>query len=256
MAQKKVRKGKKKWFPIQAPKIFENQVVGETFIYESEQLPAKHITVNLMALTGNPKKQNMSVHFAVSGVKEGVASTRTLGIEMQQSSMRRLVRRGRSKIADSFLARTKSGQVVRIKPIIVTRTRADGDTQRALRKRSRTLLAEFIGKYPFDTVINEVVHMRLQKFLKDELSAVYPVRSVDIRELRHARVANQEEADIEEAQYAERPKRERVAKEAPAEGLASLREEVEEALAAEKAEADKPKRKKAVKAAVEPDEEE
>ena len=68
MAQK-IRKGKRKWFPIYAPTMFNNQLLGETFVWETETIPEKHLTINLMSLTGNPKKQNYDVFFKVVDVK-------------------------------------------------------------------------------------------------------------------------------------------------------------------------------------------
>ncbi len=241
MAQK-IRRGKRKWYSINAPKLFDEQEIGQTLVYETESIVGKHVKVNLMTLTNNPKKQSMNVFFVVTDFKENKASTKTIGIEMQQASTRRLARRGRSKVADSFRARTKKGQIVRIKPVIMTRTLADGEVQRALRARCRELIKETLGKYSFDTVISDIANNRLQKYLKDQLSAVFPVRSADIRYLRYEKADSEEEADLEETEYAERPRREKTPK-ASTEGLASLKEGLEEALAAEKDEPETKKKK-------------
>lgn len=235
MSNTKVRKGKRRWYPILAPKIFESQPIGETFVFETEQIEGKHMTVNLMTLTGNPKKQNMNVFLKVTEVKEGTAHTMTRGIEMQQSSTRRMVRRGRSKIADSFPVKTKKGQRVRIKPLIMTRNRCDAATQSAIRQKARELIRETFKKYSFDTVVNDIVHNRLQRYLKDQLSAVFPIRSADIRYLRYEAADNEAEDEMEQTEYSERPKLQKKAPEST-EGLAGLKEELDEALAEEKEE--------------------
>ena len=56
MAKAKVIK--KEWYPILAPKIFQNTVLGETYVYEPEQMVGKGITKNLMNLTNDVKRQN------------------------------------------------------------------------------------------------------------------------------------------------------------------------------------------------------
>ncbi len=251
---KKIHKGKKRWYDIQAPAVFNNQSLGQTYVWEDEALPGRIVSVNLMTLTGNPKKQSMAVHFAITNVAEGVAKTKTIGIEMQPGSLKRLVRRGRSKVADSFESKTKKGQRVRVKLIAMTRTRADDAVQRAVRSKARTLIAESLSKYSFDTIVNDVANMRLQKHLKDQLSAIFPIRSVDVRALRYTQGDSEEEAEVEETQYTERPKREKVVH-APAEGLQSLKDELDEALAAEKDDSPKPK-KASTKPEKEEDEEE
>ena len=240
MAQQKIRKGKRKWYPIYAPTMFNNQLLGETFVYETETIPNKHLTINLMTLTGNPKKQNFDVFFKVIDLKEGKGVTKTLGIEMQHSSVRRLARRGRSKVADSFLVRTKKEEYVRIKPIIMTRSRTDNDTQSAIRMKARSLLRELIQKYNFETVVNDIINMRLQRHLKQELSDVFPVRSVDIRYLKYEKPpADDEEDVVEETDYVseqETVKPRRVKQEDVVDSIQSLKAEVEESLAAEKEE--------------------
>ena len=251
MAPKKVRKGKKKWYPIVAPAVFDRQEIGETYIYETEQLSVKRMSINLMTLTGNPKKQNMNVFFVGNKVAEGKAHTRLHGIEMQPSSIKRLARRGRSKVADSFKARTKGGQVVIVKPVIMTRTKTDFATQRALRKRARALISEVINKHGFDSVVADITNNRLQRYLKDQLSTVFPVRSADIKYLRYVKPDAQEEGSVEQITYAERPKRPKE----DAEGLASLKEEVETALLEDDEEDEPPKKRKGRKASEEPDDE-
>ena len=239
MAQQKIRKGKRKWFPIYAPTMFNNQLLGETFVWETEVIPDKHLTVNLMTLTGNPKKQNFDVFFKVVDLKEGKGVTKTLGLEMQHSSVRRLARRGRSKVADSFLVKTKKEEFVRVKPIIMTRSRTDNRTQSALRMKARSLLRELIKKYNFETVVNDIINMRLQRHIKNELSELFPVRSVDIRYIKYEKPpADDEEDTIEETDYVSEKvsKPRRVKQKDVVDSIQSLKEEVEQSLAAEKEE--------------------
>ena len=241
MAQQKIRKGKRKWFPIYAPTMFNNQLLGETFVWESETIPDKHVTVNLMTLTGNPKKQNFNVFFKVVSVKEGKGVTKALGMEMQHSSVRRLARRGRSKIADSFLVKTKNEQFIRVKPIIMTRSLTGNDTQTAIRLKARSLMRELIKKYNFETVLNDIINMRLQRHLKQELSEIFPVRSVDVRYIKYEKPpADDEEEDVvEETDYVseDAPRKPRkVQQEDVVDSIQSLKEEVEQALASDKEE--------------------
>lgn len=245
MAQK-IRKGKRKWYPIYAPTMFNNQVLGETFVWETETIPNKHLTINLMTLTGNPKKQNYNVFFKVVDIKDGKGVTKTLGLEMQHSSVKRLARRGRSKVADSFLVKTKKDEYVRIKPIIMTRSRADNDVQSALRMKCRPLLRELIKKYNFETVVNDIINMRLQRHIKQQLDEIFPVRSVDIRYLKYEKPpADDEEDAVEETDYVvEDVKPKKVKKEDVVDSIQSLKDEVEEALAADKQEAEDESAKK------------
>ncbi|MFT4250202.1 MAG: hypothetical protein ACMXYD_02465 [Candidatus Woesearchaeota archaeon] len=226
-SNQKIRKGKRKWYPIHAPELFNKQLIGETMVWETESILHKPVKVNVMTLTGNPKKQSMDAYFLVTQVTEGVAHTKALGVELQHNAARRLARRGRSKVADSFLAKVSNGDLIRIKPIVMTRSLAKNDMQRALRAKTKQIVRAFTSKYTIETLINEVVEGRMQRYLKDQLSSVFPTRSVDIRFLKYAGEYDEAAGAVEEVQYELRKKN---LKKDSVDAIAALREEVEQAM--------------------------
>jgi ribosomal protein S3AE len=175
---------KKHWVPILAPTLFRGEQLGESYVLETDSLKTRGISVNLMNITGDMKKQGFSVSFRIVDVKEGKAHTRTVGIDMQPSSIKRLVRRGRSKIDDSFLVQLKGGQVARIKPLTITKSLTNNSTVTAVRVRAREVLQELCKDLTFETLISDVVNMKLQRHLRTQLDKIYPIRSVDIRSCR------------------------------------------------------------------------
>ena len=84
MAKQKIIK--KEWYPILAPKIFHNEVLGETPVYDTQQMIGKTITKNLMNLTNDVKRQNINIGFKIVGVQNGKAITDIVGYYMVQSS--------------------------------------------------------------------------------------------------------------------------------------------------------------------------
>jgi len=100
MAKAKI--GKKEWYPILAPKIFQNVVLGETHVYEPEQMVGKCLTKNLMSLTNDVKRQNININFKVVNVQNGKGLTDIIGYYMVQSSIKRLIRKNIEKISMSF----------------------------------------------------------------------------------------------------------------------------------------------------------
>ena len=65
MAKPKVRKTgkgapKKKWVEILSPKVFNQQPVGQTYVYEAREALGKPITANLMSLTKNHRRLKIS----------------------------------------------------------------------------------------------------------------------------------------------------------------------------------------------------
>lgn len=172
---------KKKWFPLYAPKLFGSQLIGESHVETSEQLKGKYINTSLATITNDMKKQNITVKLRVNKIVEGRGQTEIIGMSLVQSFVKRLVRRGRSKIDDSFTVKTKDGQLIRIKPIVLTNTTCVASTASQIRLETRRLLKEHVANSGFMNIVQEILMFKLQKSIKEPLQKIHPVRSVDIR---------------------------------------------------------------------------
>lgn len=172
---------KKKWFPIHAPKLFNEVSLGESYVTEESLLNGKYITANLSTITRSIRKQNVNMHFRVIKVADGKAYTEVIGYSLINAAIKRLVRRGRDKIADSFLAKTKDKKVIRIKPLIITSNRGTHSTQTALRLESRRVIREQLFTKNVEEIFGDIADGKLQKIIKESCAKIYPVRSIDIR---------------------------------------------------------------------------
>ena len=69
MAQEKASKAttikKKIWVQLVAPQSFNSQLIGEIPTTETKKLIGRVVTVNLMSLTGDMKKQNTNIKFLI-----------------------------------------------------------------------------------------------------------------------------------------------------------------------------------------------
>lgn len=172
---------KKIWVPIHASSEFNNVKIGESYVVEKAKVVGKPITVNLMSLTMDPKKQNISISFVVDHFKDEAAQCRVVGYTMSPVSLKKVVRRNRSKIADSFVVKTKDGKDVRIKPLMVTRSKASKLTQTEIRKQARAFIAVSLKKMTYSQFITDVVQRKFQRKLQDLLKKVHPLSVCDIR---------------------------------------------------------------------------
>ncbi len=186
MAKKNVKKagkvkGKKRWLPVIAPKSFESVALGECYVERPEQAVGKTIRTNLMTLTGDMRRQVIEIRFDVVKVGEGKALTAVTGYELLPSGVKRLVRRGRSKVDDSFLVKSATGRLVRIKPLIITANPASERACSALRLTTRERLKQLVSSFSFDKLVQELVHGRIQRALKEPLNKIHPIKTIDIR---------------------------------------------------------------------------
>ncbi|MBN1646178.1 hypothetical protein JW868_04025 [Candidatus Woesearchaeota archaeon] len=185
MAKKKIvsklKKKKKRWFPVMAPKLFDESQIGESNVSDAELLMDKRFTINLMNLTGDMKKQTMRVSFEVSTVTEGRGMTKITGFEVVPTAVKRLIRRDRDKIDDSVAIKTKDAKYIRLKPLIITNKKIDKDIQTSLRLQTRKTLLDYCSAKNYEQIMSDVITTKLQKHIKEVLLKICPVRNFSIR---------------------------------------------------------------------------
>jgi small subunit ribosomal protein S3Ae len=225
---------RKRWHKILAPKLFNEQVLGETIALEPNMLVGRTISVNLMNLTRDMKKQNMNLVFQIDRVMGDTAFTKVKYFEVSPSSIRRFVRKGKTRMDDSFACKTADNDTVRIKTLFIASGKLKGSIATALRKKSREFLSNLIRNSKNDTIIQDVVGYKMQRELRDAIRKEYPVKTCEIKML----ILGKE--DIKEGKAAAEAVGEIKAEEVqPAEG------EKEEAQKTE--EAEEPKKEKTAK---------
>ena len=171
---------RKRWVTIVTPASFNSEFVGEIPVTEPKSLIGKSITVNLMNLTRDIKKQNTTLKFTVIDVQGDKASTELRGYNLVPSSVRRLLRRGKERVDLSFICKTSDGKKVRIKPLMIPPVKLKGSVSASLKRVVINYIVPFVAKTTFDNVVRELISGKLQRSLKDELKKVYPIRIVEV----------------------------------------------------------------------------
>ncbi|MDP6139380.1 MAG: hypothetical protein QF655_00315 [Candidatus Woesearchaeota archaeon] len=185
---------RKEWCPILAPKIFQNTVLGETYVYEPEQMIGKSIIQNLMNLTNDVKRQNINVKFKVANVQNGKAFADVIGYYMAQSSIRRLIRRNIEKINMSFLCKTSDNKNLQIKPLLIARSATTGSVATKMRKNAQDFIVKYINSVSYDNLVNDMITHKLQAFLKKDLNKIHPLRICEIRSMEIVDLEKKKEA--------------------------------------------------------------
>lgn len=182
-AQALTKVKKKVWVQIVAPKLFNEQIVGETTANSAQETIGKIVEANLMTLTGEAKRQSINTKLKIVEIKEGKAMTRLVKYEMNPSAVKRFVRRNKNRIDESLVYQTKDGQKVRIKPFILTLALTKSSVVAELRKRIKVFLYKNIAQTTYDDLFRNVIDHKLQKDLGMALSKMHPIRTVEIRVL-------------------------------------------------------------------------
>ena len=145
-------------------------------------LEGRTIKLSLSKITRNIKDQNKKITLKVNKYSESTAQTFVKKIQIPDASIKRFVRKGTTKIADSFLALTKDQKTIRIKPVVITRNKITGKQKKFLRKKVRISIKKMVSEYTYDDLIQAIVFQRFQKEIRNlGLKKISPVKYSDIR---------------------------------------------------------------------------
>jgi small subunit ribosomal protein S3Ae len=202
---------KKRWFELIAPKMFKNQTLGETLVAEPSKMMKKPIKVSMMSLTGDMKKQHINIKFEVYNISENKAYTKVVGYEFGPASIKRLVRRRRKRVDDSYICNTKDNIKVRIKPFFVTRAETNKSVMTSMRKLSKAFIEKFAAERKCDDLIYDIIDYRLQRELRKVLAKIYPLRTCEIRNfsiVKQKKFGEEVELPVEKVEKTEEVKEE------------------------------------------------
>jgi len=226
MAEQLVKIKKKQWYPILAPKLFNNTILGETIVADPQSMIGKTLSNSLMNLANDVKRQNVNIHFKVISVEDNKAMTAVVGYELINSSVKRLVRRNSEKIDLSFSCETADNVFLRIKPVVVTRSSVKGTVAARLRRNIVKFVTEFVKKHSYEQLLTDMITYKLQSEMRSVMNKIYPLKVCEIRRLvieerdrKHVQEAAVPEAkeEIKEEAKAEAQEEEAEAQEAKAE---------------------------------------
>jgi small subunit ribosomal protein S3Ae len=183
-SQKGIEKWKqKKWFNIYAPHLFNDKVVCEMPANDEKAAMGRNINIALSQLTGNPSHAYTNVVLKVSAVEGNTAKTTVSKVELLNSYIRSLVKRGRS-VSNAVLETKSKDNVPMVAKILVVTYRK---TTHANVIEIRRLANEFTSGYFSSTDANEIVSAviegRMQAELTKRLNRVVPINKVEMRKL-------------------------------------------------------------------------
>lgn len=207
MADEKVLKVKKKsWINVLAPKAFGESPVGEIPSLEPALMAGRKMSVNLMAVTNDIKRQHVNLICTIREVSQGKAQTELFGYKLIPSYLRRLVKRGKKRVDFSIPVISQDGLRVRIKVMIIPIGHVRGAVAKTIFKKAKEILALFVGKNTFETVVLEALSGNLQKQLKDGLHKTYPIKIIEFSAIyREVETRKKAKQKVEVAEQKDQP---------------------------------------------------
>lgn len=170
----------KKWYKVTAPASFSNKIIGETLADEPEKLAGRQIETTLQELTGDMKQMHIKLTFKVDEVLDTNAKAVFAGHAMTSDYVRRLTRRGATKISAVFDMKTKDGSRIRVKPFAITDRRAQTTQAQAIRAMMQSELEACAANNSLSGFLAEILVGDLTSKIYKEARKIHPVRRVEV----------------------------------------------------------------------------
>jgi ribosomal protein S3AE len=171
---------KKKWFKMVAVVPFKDFELGNTPSNDVNDLKARTVKTNLMHLTRNIRDQNVNITFEIFDVKGDTGFARIKKYELLTTQVKRLTRRRRDKLDDSFVCTTVDGYKVRVKPMLVMNI-SRGQQKKDIRKAFVESCKTIVSKLRYEHFLMDLIQRKFQRGIQSKLHKVHPVRSFDVR---------------------------------------------------------------------------
>ena len=124
--------------------------------------------------------KNLDAAFIISK-KDDHLEGMFLSINLIPAYVKRMMRKGISWIEDSFVAASKDGIRLQIKPFMITKKKIHRSVKNALRRRTKETLTTFVSERNAQDVFSAIVYSELQKSLPHDLKKIYPLALCEIR---------------------------------------------------------------------------
>ncbi len=180
--RKKIARGKT-WFTLHAPKIFNENEIGQTLGKDGDSIIGRTIKMPLSEISGDITKHNVKLRLGINKVVGEHAYTEILSYELSKPYLQRMIRRRVSKIEVINDLKLKNGQKYRIKTIGITLHRADASQKTALRKEIYKEIENVIPPFDIETLVVALSTGKIQREIQKKVSKIYPLRFLDIRKI-------------------------------------------------------------------------
>ena len=175
-----IAKKKKKFFDVEIP------LIGKTtqlYAYESSELNNKFIKYDLTRFL---KGKNMTLQL-ITKIEDKEITTTPKEIKLLSCYLKRMVRKGTDYVEDSFSTPCDNAQI-KIKPFLITRRKVSRAVRKALRKKAKEELINYVKDKNTEEIFNDILKNKLQKQLSLILKKIYPLSLCEIRVLKVEKV--------------------------------------------------------------------
>ena len=170
----------KTWYTVTAPPAFNNHIIGETLADDNSKVMGRTVETTLQDLTGDMRQMHIKLAFKVINVTDTNATTEFVGHAMTSDYVRRLTRRGHTRIPAVFDVKTRDGSRVRVKPFAVSDRRCQTTQAQEIRRIITDMITKTAAEETLAGFLKAVLVGELSNSIYKEARKIHPLRRIEI----------------------------------------------------------------------------
>ncbi|MFW5705080.1 MAG: hypothetical protein ACOCXG_04530 [Nanoarchaeota archaeon] len=184
VVKSKAKKAKRK-FPVEiiAPEFLNSASLGTSQVSDLANFVGKSLKINLMYVSGSVKNQNVWLTFRVIEASSGQAKTEVKKYEQIPYYLGRFVKKGSDLVEDSFIAKSKDGKEVRVKPFVVTKENVSELVLSSVRAKTKESIVSELSKVTYDEFVSGVIGNKYQTQFRNEVKKIFPLKSFEFKKI-------------------------------------------------------------------------
>ena len=171
---------RKKWYTVTADSLFDSRELGKTVALDSKLLNGRVIKKTLNEITNNMRDSNYILSFKITKVIAGNANTELILVNTKPVYLKRIARRGTSKIEKVIFATTKDGKNLKLKVVFVSGKKYPTALRKEARNQIKNFYTQEIKNKTLKEAWNDIVYQKFTEKAKKKLVKLGYVRTVVI----------------------------------------------------------------------------
>ena len=176
----KTRKGKKKWFPVKAPKIYKNKDLPQITAYVPSELVGRMIMINMKEITGSGRDSNARAKFEIVKVQGDTAMTESRGFFISDAQISRVGRKAVTRIESVFYVNDKNGTKIKFKILLGSKNNIARVVQHEIRMISEASIEKAVKKMDTESVFTVEAVKKFSTEIKKLSKPIYPINDAII----------------------------------------------------------------------------
>jgi ribosomal protein S3AE len=160
---------KKKWYNVHADPVFDSKEIGKTIALENKHVVGRIIKKSLNDLTSNIRDSGHVVNFKINKVTGTTADTEIDEFNTKIANLKRLVRRGKSKIENIVYVETKDGKKLKVKTMFLAGIKFTTENRRETRKIIEEFLKEEFKKKTIKEAWTNIIFQKYTDVIKKKV---------------------------------------------------------------------------------------